>query len=417
MKKFSFFALAMAGMLFTACSSDNDAVAEGGSTPETLTEGFLSLSINLPTTPSTRAANDNFDDGDAKEYNVQDCAVLLFEGAEGENEEEATLLNAQPLAMDKFDKENENDNVTTTLQAIAKVKNRTSGKKLYALAVLNYRNLMTIDNEGLPTIADTKLTTSTTLADIRELTTNIDLMTRNGEKNYFFMTNAVLSKVGGGVATTAPKATDIFQLAEVTNDAIYESESAAITGTASVEIFVERAVAKATLRLKNGLAAIEPFGQEALEIIPEETKWAIDNMEPNTFILRNPGNDYDENELKYIGYSSAAFTTANYRFVGHLSTKYNGNTNVDNDFYRTYWCVDPQYSDVAQNMIGAKAFSSVGDNSPLYCYENTFDVDNQMYKNTTRAIIKVVLKDQKNFFTVNGGSTIYTKEDAISYIE
>ena len=59
MKKLSFLVLAVAGMLFAACSSDKDA-AEGPQVPgEIIPDGYMALNIKLPTQPLMRAVNDN----------------------------------------------------------------------------------------------------------------------------------------------------------------------------------------------------------------------------------------------------------------------------------------------------------------------------------------------------------------------
>lgn len=76
MKKISFFAFALAAGLMMGCSDDNSLV-EGPSTGSSTTgKGYISLAINLPTQPSSRA-NDNFDDGTAQEYNVEDATLFV----------------------------------------------------------------------------------------------------------------------------------------------------------------------------------------------------------------------------------------------------------------------------------------------------------------------------------------------------
>lgn len=401
MKKFSFLMLAVAGMLFASCSSDKD-VAEAGAPGEINPDGFMALNINLPTQPLMRAANDNFDDGLASEYKVSDCALLLFQGT---SEAAATLINAQPILLpfdSKVDDVGDADNITTSYLATAKVKGfeKTAGNKLFALAVLNYKNVMSIEASGMPKIAGTTLSTSSTIADVRALTANADLTSRSGAQNYFFMTNAVLSTAVGGAATTAPAAGNVFQLAQMDPTKIKESEAAAKADPAG-DIIVERAVAKATLKV----TATKVNGLDIAS-----TEWSIDNMEPSTYVTRNPG------DLAYIAYSSGAFTPANYRFVGNATTKGVTSLGSTADSYRTYWCVDPQYDAAVTGMVPATSFVATGAN-PLYCYENTFDVAHQSYTNTTRAIIKVTLGNTAEFWTVNGGSTRYTTvTDATSYV-
>lgn len=468
MKKFSFFALAIAGMLFTACS-DKDLAAGGelGSQGEDLPEGYMALSINLPTTPIVRAANDVFDDGVESEYKVSDCALLLFEG---DDEQSAELLNAQAIILPFDDETNDGDkdNITTTYQATAQVKGHTTGKNLWALALLNYKEVMSID-DGVPTLKNIKGLGSktlaihsanskgTTLADIRALATNANLTTRGGATNYFFMTNAVLStKIGGAEGNPLADLEDgetsadrIFQLAYMDPSKIKETMEAA-KGDPAGEIFVERAVAKATLRIsddfaeKDGSYVIDnKDGGLGLKIAKIE--WTIDNIEPYTYVARNPG-EYTPadgqtpavDELAYLGYTSGYFTqkggTGNYRFVGNatvgsLNGKVKPGLISKTTAYRTYWCYDPQYdvdvdpdgmlpakdettgkpkpTDV--NYVEAKAQNL--DPTPLYCYENTFDVAHQNYKNTTRAIIKVTLADDQTFYTLNGGQERYVDRE------
>jgi len=400
MKKLSFLMLAVAGMLFAACSSDKD-VAEGpDQLPTGVPEGYMALNIKLPTTSQMRAAGDEvFDDGLATEYKVSDCALLLFQGAD---EASATLINAQAILLpfDETAKDADKDNITTSYKATAKVEGytKTSGNNLYALAMLNYKNVMSI-NAGVPTIAGTALTIGTsTIADVYGKTTNADLIARGGSNNYFFMTNAVLSTDKGGNVTTAP-AGNIFQLATMDPTKIYDNETDAKNNPAG-DIIVERAVAKATLSVSATKAA-------GLDIA--STTWAIDNMEPATYVARNMGTT-----PSYIAYASEGYTPTYYRFVGNATTKDATSLGSAEDSYRTYWCVDPQYDADVTGMKAATSFVATGTANPLYCYENTFDVAHQNYLNTTRAIIKVQLVNTADFYAING--TVYALADAQTYV-
>ena len=103
MKKFSFLALAAAGMLFAACSSDKDVVAnEVNGGVASYENGYISVGINLPTVPQsvTRATNDNgypnnnfdLDDGDDNEYAVGSVYLLTFRpSGSGADENNATF--------------------------------------------------------------------------------------------------------------------------------------------------------------------------------------------------------------------------------------------------------------------------------------------------------------------------------------
>ena len=447
MKKLSFLALAAAGMLLGACS-DKD-VVENQNVWEGDGEGFMAISINLPTTPSTRAANDIFDDGDANEYIVQDAALLLFTGSG--DEAAATLMSAQPLTLPfpevDEDAEGSNtstppaDNITTSYQAVAKVSGNVTGN-LYALVVLNYKNVLTIAN-GTATIVGTGDNTTdpvtpptavTTLASIQSAVANIvpgnAKFTNKGSNttsNYFFMTNALLQNLETGnestdhtatepaKAATAPAAANIQTLAVVDQDKIYRTEAEAKADPAA-NIYVERAVAKATLTYDaTGAGTIQGnvSTQTALQV--NSVEWAIDNIEPASFIVRNPGDN------DYIAYSSEAFGTSKvYRFVGDKAMGITATLhNYYTPIYRHYWAVDPVYdvnytTRTATNAL-LPAPKYVSTTTPLYCNENTFDVANQTYGNTTRAVIKVTT-NSGTFYTVNGGQTRYDETAAKSYL-
>lgn len=431
MKKLSFFAFVVVGMLLAACS-DKDVNAEGGQGDQS--KGYMSLAINLPTTPSTRAANDVFDDGTANEYAVQDCALLLFEGS---SEATAKFFNAQDITFSTMDDDIDDggtpDHVTTIHKATASVTGRTSSTgNLYALVLLNYKNVIkSISAEGLPMFntvdGSVLIDKGTTLDEIRSLKfknedrgpaaydNEIDKFTKkgtSGNRNYFFMTNAVLSKDQGGPAAniSAPKAENVFQLALMDPNKIYDTKAMAESNPAG-EVFVERAVAKATLSMYSTGGDIQ-IGNTDLKV--NTIEWAIGNMEPQTFIVRNPG------DLKYIPYNNEEAN--NYRFVGGVSTKGNTSTLGNVELYRTYWCVDPLYKEdaVGSYMLPEYSFRTIysksGDTdlSPFYCYENTFNVERQSYRNTTRAIIKVTT-DGGVFYTINGGDKT-TKEHATAEI-
>lgn len=442
MKKLSFSMFAMAGLLLASCA-DKDVIAESGGQGEGLSEGYIALAINLPTTSTTRAINDNFDDGldgeEYFEYKVNSCALLFFEGS---NEATAKLFSAQQVLMTNLDEtpDVDNDNVTTTYQYVTKVSGRSAGSKLYALALLNYTDVMSFDTDGAPTFNKVRNASGNyenkkigvgisgaTLSDIRELITNLSLDKLIGaDKKNFFMTNAVLSTMpGGSIGNPATSSSDVtagrFQLAELDPDKIYDSEDKAKRNPAG-EIFVERAVAKATLSLQ------ETY-KNTTGLTFGNISWTLDNMEPTTYVFRNPGDE------SYISYTSDGLENEYYRFVSHTPTTYN-TALVSNPFYRTYWCIDPQYDDsnmqitvpasgdtpAQKNSVGMLPYTTwggLGVNNPQYCFENTFDVKHQSYRNTTRAIIKVELTgDKAHFFTVNGGSEIYTTEDdATSFVK
>ena len=453
MKKLSFSMLAMAGLLLVGCA-DKDVIAEGGGGQqgEVLSDGYMALNINLPTTPSTRADNDVYDDGTPNEYRVNDCALFLFAGQES-NIEAAKLISVQDINLPFVgdSKDSPVDNITTIYQAVAKVQNYNKDKDgdLFALVFLNYKNVLTdglkkIGNTPLQVDVDEEGITATTFGDIQGLTiaaTNIagntaeKLTSQTGLTNrYFFMTNAVLSTNEGGSVSNSPIVNGdagVFQLAKLNEENICPTREEAIDKPAG-NILVERAVAKATLRYSEGAADGMSKDDNNIEITIKEVKWVIDNTETSSYIVRNIGKGKAGIEYPaYLGYSSDYFTSPNYRFVGNISvnTSLNNNGSTSTPIpghdhgltkaYRTYWCVDPHYNEDADlKQLETTEIENAlisADGSPLYCYENTFNVKHQTYKNTTRAILKVTIEATKGgkkitdgLYSVNNDGLLYT---------
>ncbi len=424
MKKLSFLALAAVGLLLGACSSDKD-VAENG-TPgwDGEGDGYISLSINLPTTPAaTRAANDNYDDGLANEYKVKDAALLLFAGADEAN---ATCISAQQLTL-PFDKEDDDtpetpgDNLTYSYQTVATVSgNMAATDYLFALVCLNYKNVMNISG-GEATIGGASVS-GKKLSELMDAAYQVAgnesfyIKTGSTSKDYFFMTNAALQYANATAKAAAPKAEQIKTLAELDKTKIKKTKAEALADPAG-DVYVERAVAKATLDWSSSATIPGTVGGTSTPLAIGSVEWVIDNKEPKSFVVRNMG------DLAYIAYSSEAFTSPVYRMVGDVKM---GTTSVlhptEKDIYRTYWCIDPQYDATATGLLrsdntsGVTNWGATGVANPQYCNENTFNVANQLYKNTTRAIIKVTPATPADFYTVNGNQERYNQANAESYL-
>lgn len=395
MKKLSFLALAAVGLLFTACSDSDSAGKDDPINKDG--NGYVAIQINLPTDPgsSTRALNDDFDDGLPTEYAVENAAVFFFDGT---SESTATFLSAAVLALPAPVMDVDNDNLTSSYLATAQIDKEITND-LYALVVLNYTNVVNITSTGATLLGPTPLDlgSATTIADINGHITNVDL---TGAKAKFFMTNAVISELAGGTVGT-PSATKLQTLRKIDKSCIRDTEAEAKLHPAG-SIYVERAVAKATIS-----SAVTKIGTSGPAI--NKIEWAINNTEPTSYLVRNMGTSVST----YITYSSTAFASPNYRMVGHTKL---GETAIQPvaELYRTYWCEDPQYSSDATLTL-TSSFGNTGRENPQYCYENTFDLDHQIYKNTTRAVIKVSTNGGADFYTVNGGETTYNATDAETF--
>lgn len=386
---------ALAAALMSACSSDD--VTSGGKKPSGggfNGDGYIAVKVNLPTTPSSslKAINDNYDDGTTNEYKVDNAALLLFKG---NSEPEATFLGMYDLnLMGNQATDPKDDNITTTYNKAVKVENvtLTESENLYGLVVVNYDDVMKIEDKSCYINGESFTGTFTALL---EKTTENELKRTN---DHFFMANAPLSSVAGGGTTTAPKNSDVTTLVKLTGS-LKDTEKEALNAPAG-SVYVERAVAKATLNANNVIVGVTN-GSENMTV--NTVMWAIGNAEPSSYIVRNLGAD----AANYIGYKNDSRN--NYRFVGYVPMK----SGVS--LYRTYWCIDPAYdTDKTYRDVNESDFITAG-STPLYCHENTFSINYQKYKSTTRAVLKVTFNGG-TFYTVNGDlTTAYTADAAKSY--
>ncbi len=424
MKKLSILALAAVGLLFGACSSNDDVAEEKSLDFKGKTEGFFKINLNLPTTPvvSTRAWQEsaNLNDGLPTEYAVQKVLLLIFEGP---NEAGATLKQLIDLGGWTAGLHSDTpEQITTRQEFIAKLSSAPSNN-LYALAVVNPGNVISqstdvnkVNVKGTVLTAPDLATIKTVLAASADATTNDFVYTSSSDK-FIFMTNAVLSNTIGG--TTQPSTVTPQTLAPVDASFIYDTEAKASAGSPATDIYVERGVAKVTL---NNTADVDFLKTSALTpstgITLDATLsgWGLTNTNKSSYIIRQVPTSFTW-DLKT---KSTAVTVDPYRFVG-------GNP-VDPAvaLYRTYWAEDPNY-DVAHspsNFSKASTFTNtaVGDANPLYCFENTFTVPYQTVQNTTCAVVAVKLTTGTDPFYVVGADrkTLYTegnvKDKVVSYI-
>ena len=399
MKKTKLFALAFAALALGACSNDDIVDQQGGSTVNPGEQGYVSVALNLPTQPSTRA-NDAYDDGLPVEYKVNDATLLLFKGT---SEALATFAGAYELDVTGFaDKAPADDNITSTATLVREITkpSTTGNENIYALVVVNDNGKLTVANETAS--LDGVALTGKTFSDFAEqvLTTNADELTADG----FFMSNAPLSNVSGGTTPTAAPTATVTTLAVIDPDNIYPTIAEASSNPAA-NIYVERAVAKVTV---NATDADNVTGGNPALAGYEVTGWTFNVANTKTYAVRNvEGADW---------WALTRTGVTDYRFLGNVA--------VAENLYRTYWGYDPNYNtaynsadfDINSNEeLDNTTLLGFGENNPGYCLENTFDIANQIENRTTAVVVKAKLKvtgaeADGTFYTVNGNtSTIYQK--------
>lgn len=414
MKLNKFLLAVLAAASLTACSDSTDVEKGNGAQWNSDGTGYVSLSLNLPTTKSTgmRATgsnNDQFEDGTADEYKVNDVMLILFQGA---NEADANFVAAYKLS-NVFDKESTSDNnITATSKLTRKIKaidNTTS--KLYAYVAINSTGVLSTTNAGADDIENTSLNIigldGSSTAFSGNFTDFLQQTTKSGNASAnFLMGNAPLADASGNVHTLS------------TIDASMIKNSAAEAAKApAAEVYVERAVAKVTLGGStdgtiNNIAASAPKWTI--------TGWTLDNTRTNTQIVRN-----------VQGFSTwNAYTTNEGRFKGTTAVDAGGK------YLRTYWAYDGSgaytlwnddptaTNDAFKRLNETEVRDKISDSqykisNPQYCFENTFDVANMTYKNTTRALVKVHIgetTDTENKFMYNEDYATYANLSDINNI-
>lgn len=414
--------LALAATLaLGACSSDN-VVDNGGSNPIDLSKGgFVKMSLNLPT-DNNRGSRAELNDGLDNEYGIKNAYLVLFEGAEND-EDAATFKGAYELSNSDFEMVGNNHVTLTKRIAFANDTKPAEGNKLYALVVLNNNNLFTVDATHTLTFATTNVnaTDYASRANFINFSKAIASTNTDGEtpfasdvaNNGIFMTNAPLcTKPGGGTAPTGAK---IKTLADVTSN-IYTTEAEAKSKPAA-EIYVERAVAKVTVQNKTG-ELVANQNNAASKISYQLYNWVVDNTNKKSYIVRQYNKDWNS-------IHSDKVTTGDYQYRFVWGSEVNPNATEGNKLYRTSFAQDPEYDTPAANAANYNQMASnasmamsaeFGNDHPQYCNENTFKVTAQNQDQTTRVVLGVKLSApgtttyDADLYTVNDNKeVVYTK--------
>lgn len=405
-KQFGLPLMLASALAFSACSSDDVAENGNGSLTDFTNGGYVKMAINMPTVKSSEGAfkgkNDDYQDGTPDEYAVNNTTVIMFQG---NNENDAIFHSAYDINK-TWTTNPVNGQISSTLQLTKKVNEAAIGSNLYALVVVNNNGLLSVGADHKLTVNGSGFTGNFT--DFKnELATAADVSGTkfSGTGEGLFMANAPLSKGTGGTAESGGPVTTLVNL--TTN--VYPTDTEANNHPAA-HIYIERGVAKVTFinPKTNENFKTDAFsnGKGVVPVTYTMDGWNLDITNKSSFLVRhvNPAWNAYQTDIPTVSHGSV--TVANpYRFVGHTAVK--------DDLYRTYWAEDPNYSSTP-----AAAFNKVpgvddinkgfGSDKPLYCLENTFDVDRQNQDATTRAIVRVKVKingTEGDFYTVNGGKT------------
>lgn len=411
MKIKHFFGLAVIAAMTASCSSNEDLGTAGPSTGTNESGvGYASFSINLPTTRGTRATDPIFEKGDANEYDVFNATLLVFKKGTIAGEGNYTLAETVDLGSMEPWKISDETGVTTQAKITAKLSNVDKSGDYFALVLLN-NGSATDPKVTLPSEGDT--------FSKWNVAANANATNFTDTKKGFYMANAPLYNGTDKSVTT---------LVAINKDKIFPTEAQASSGEAAADIYVERGLAKVTLTAAT--KDEKPVGGSTYTGDKVKiSNWALDVTNKKTFPIHNVdglSTDY-ENIWKN---EEAATGPSTQRFVDN-----NPKTLVK----RVYWGKDPNYdntallnTDEAGKTARAAEFKYVTANTdvtadptkPLYCLENTFNLENMKQGQTTRVIFKAsytpngfTATDGKTFYKVGTSVALWKQQDLVDHIK
>ncbi len=407
-----FFGLAVLAAMTASCSSNNDLVGGGNGSGENESgASYASFSINLPTTRGTRVDNPEFKPGETNEYDVFNATLLVFKEGTTAGEGNYTLAETVDLGSMEPWKNPSETGVTTQAKITAKLSNVDKSGKYFALVLLN-NGSGTDAKVTLPSVGDT--------FSAWNVANNANATNFTDTKKGFYMANAPLYNSTNKSVTT---------LVPIKKENIFSTEAQASSGEAAADIYVERGLAKVTLTAATKdvkpVATSSSYAGDKVQI----SKWALDVTNKKTFPIHNVdglSTDYEniwKNEAAAAGPSTKRF--------------------VDNNELtkakRVYWGIDPNYKnndlcteDADGTTAREKEFNYVKANTevtkdptkPLYCLENTFNLENMKQGQTTRVIFKASYtpngfteEDGKTFFKVGTSVALWKKKDLEDHIK
>ena len=409
MKKFYLYALAVAGLLFGACTSETvDVVAE----PENgygLIPGessWLAVGIAMPGDPITRA-NEDLNDGTADEYAVKSGTLYLFKGA---NEDDATFFASFEINP-TFTNETDDvpvgtsgiGNITSTSQRfVQEIENPDLGidAKLYAYVILNDAGNAT----GITATKDVTTGAQFKQQQLKAIGIAAEAAGYGamGTKG-LVMTSVPIATVAGGEST--PADAEIITFTEIDKDAIYKTKAEAEAADAAACIYVERAAVKVEVIVDPNFGVQLDGDGAPTGVKAEDVSWALGNVNVAYYNTRQ----VDKTWLPYN--NTEANPVLKYRMVGR--TPFFADSHTPNPAYRTYFGKDINFDGKA-GLINAEltdAQYTLKSEDVVYTYENTFDANSQIFENTTYVGVKAKISDG-DFFTIQGQPNTMLKTNA-----
>ncbi|WP_308226016.1 Mfa1 family fimbria major subunit [uncultured Prevotella sp.] len=391
------FGMAVMATALVGCAS-NDDITPNGNENESNKVGtaYAKFTIQLPTVSGTRAddpkpGTPSFEGGTADEYAVKDAQLVIFQKS-GASEGDYTFVETVNIGnLEPWTDNTPNTGVTRYANITAQLNGVSldkTGNEYFALIILN--------NEGQSKVKLPKSGTYSAWNDANNAKSAADFLNSD---NGFYMANAPLYSTGEPTTLVPIKG-------------VYSTKAEAQTNPATT-VYVERGMAKVTVNGSDFTIndASSTYNTDKVTI----NNWTLDVLNKSTFpvhVTTGLKTDFD-----------AIWTTP--RFVATGSTP-----------QRVYWGKDPNYNKSTLTTVAkcqeefyivdnngktyngdpSSTFTWSANTTPLYCLENTFDLNNMKQGQTTRVVFKATYTPHnltgtdKTFFMIGNNTQIWTKD-------
>lgn len=395
------FGLAVIAAMTASCSSNEDLGTAGPGTGTNETGvGYATFTINLPSVSGTRAADAGgaeMNEGTPEEYAVKSATALIFQKY-GSDEGSYKFVESVTLPIDGWTDDPKDGITTTSKKLVAKLTNVDTKNDYSVLILLNNKNV------NLPTVGQS-------YNDWNSKNILTPSVTDWAGSDGFYMANAPLKGSAASPATLVP----------IDKDKIYASEAKAKedASTCAATVYVERGVAKMTVA-DPGTITVKDKANPKVTTQSEVTfsNWALDITNRKTFAVHNiDGLSKDFSDI----WTTERFTGTNKRVYWGTDPNYNlaGLNTADetNDNKRK-----EEFNFITATSEINKDFTNATNTNPVYCLENTFNLDNMYQGQTTRVIFKAkyapkndagvsLAETDGTFYTIGNMTTILKKAD------
>ena len=395
------FGMAVMATALVGCSSNDNLAPDGKDNVGKAGTAYAKFTIQLPTTSGTRAVDANtgaeFNGGTADEYAVKDAQLVIFQKS-GASEGEYTFVETVDIGnLEPWTDNTPNTGVTRYANITAQLNGVSldkTGNEYFALIILN--------NEGESKV---KLPTSGTYSAWNVAANAKGAAAFLKSDKGFYMANAPQYSTGEPTTLVPIKG-------------VYSTKAEAQTNPATT-VYVERGMAKVTVNGSDFTIDDESSTYKTDEV--KINQWTLDVLNKSTF----PVHATTGLTTNFAGIWKEP------RFVATGSTP-----------QRVYWGIDPNYDKKTLTTVeecqkdfyivdnngktyngdASLTFTWSANTTPLYCLENTFDLDNMKQGQTTRVVFKATYtphnltgKD-KTFFMIGKNTQIWTKDALVAQI-